>query len=1313
MRLRGWPVVLGLLLCLTASAAPAWGRALTFAQKAPLRVSVTKCPIPPPAVPVSGFAPVPATTVIPSSISLPPGVRVFGTGNVGTFTAYSLGPSTFTCSAIGAGADGGFGVTVSEPASHHSIDYDYNPGGAGPNTDAACPYIPAAEAADVIFRNGSSQFCARPGADAVTQVATGVPDVKAAIVQVPPTVKDVQILGAGDGHDETVAVFLVRVVAGAVGVEAQNAECTLPASQRPVCLAALEFFVTQSLAAREVKPIFAALTAALAVPGAPPGAVAGRSWSISPTAGIARGAYLTVSGTGCVVAATAPGDLEVSVGSRSGTFAYFRVSGASGHWGGRFRAPRAPPGGRSLPLQATCETDHGVSGGATATPAFVYRHATALAYRPAPGAQSAIVPSRSALSDALPGRTQVPMTIRAILKSLGVAVLLVMLVGFPAEIFNRALEENYAEVRGWFRRLRPPARLKDRLAVPPLIQFAVFCVVAALLSMLVDPEIIFREPGWPGKGILLFVGFFVAIPVTTLIYAVPGERYARQVSGGAARLRALPFALLIAAAFVAISLAGRLMPGYVYGLVAGYGVVHGRKLTRQYEGFAVLLGALFVLAASLLIWVLWEPVRVAAAGLHPSWPVLALDAVMSQTVILGLEAIVFALLPMQFLDGGKLRRWSLRAWAPVYLVAAFFFVHLLVLNARPVAQAQHQHDVSTVFALFIGFALFSCAFWGYFRFRPTASEQTGGGIAGAPESIQPAYNVPGALDRAQLARVGGKMIVRASSRQDWPGVKGRLCELLGTAAGSRLDLTVAELRGVAGEDLDRARAEQATIWQVRLADLLDEHPSIGPGLAQLTGEINATDANAVTPPLPGDSAAQETMIPPGRSDQEGRPAETVPGEPAGPANPERMAEPATRLSRQPSRWILAAGGAALIAVVAGILTGVPGHLLRPARVRESIRPGPDIIVRADLVHPAGQGSSMVVPGAYRPAATLAKALSHPMAADSQTLLRQIRNAGAISIGQIAIRLQLQDNRNQKIQILKVRTANIEHKAPPDGVLFYIPPQGAGTSHMDFNLDQDSPAALTSAGGASLLNSKPITLTGQQRQVLQIQAFAWCSRVSFDLAIDYQIGTIEKTEIVSGSNGAFEVTGYRIDADRKTITYRQEYQIQSNDSLLPVDQIKLNGTFGCPSPGLPATTPGLQPVLGSGTVPISITPSAAAYPHARSIVKVITQYFRAINRHNYRLYRPTQSLSNAISPQQFATGFRSTKDSAVTILGISAAKDRMPTADVTFTSHQQPQDGPSNEPCTQWDVMMFLEKTGATYIITHPPASYHAKYQACA
>jgi hypothetical protein len=80
--------------------------------------------------------------------------------------------------------------------------------------------------------------------------------------------------------------------------------------------------------------------------------------------------------------------------------------------------------------------------------------------------------------------------------------------------------------------------------------------------------------------------------------------------------------------------------------------------------------------------------------------------------------------------------------------------------------------------------------------------------------------------------------------------------------------------------------------------------------------------------------------------------------------------------------------------------------------------------------------------------------------------------------------------------------------------------------------------------------------------------------------------------------------------------------------------------------------------------------------------------------------------------QFQAGFKSTRDSNVLITGITTMPGGQPAADVTFTSRQQPQDGPDGESCTNWHVTMYFDGGAGTYTVGAPPNGYKAAYQAC-
>ena len=148
--------------------------------------------------------------------------------------------------------------------------------------------------------------------------------------------------------------------------------------------------------------------------------------------------------------------------------------------------------------------------------------------------------------------------------------------------------------------------------------------------------------------------------------------------------------------------------------------------------------------------------------------------------------------------------------------------------------------------------------------------------------------------------------------------------------------------------------------------------------------------------------------------------------------------------------------------------------------------------------------------------------------------------------------------------------------------------------------------------------------------------------------------------------------------------------------------------------LHSSTPGGSTPGGSTPAPglASLAPAAALYPGASAIENVVNRYFQAINGRDYSAYQATQSPGIAMTASQFQAGFESTQDSAVLITGITTMPGGQPAADVTFTSRQQPQDGPEGESCTNWHVTMYFDGSAGTYTIGAPPNGYKASYQAC-
>jgi hypothetical protein len=279
---------------------------------------------------------------------------------------------------------------------------------------------------------------------------------------------------------------------------------------------------------------------------------------------------------------------------------------------------------------------------------------------------------RSEFVQSVPLPAEVRWTVPALLASSALFAFLFWALGFPSEPFNKTLEANRHRIRVWLAAHGDPRRLfPDGWG-----GFALYAVLAAGLLTFVEPETGLDRESWE-SAFPLALGFLVAVPVTTLAYAVPIELHARQIARDWAPLQVLPGALLFAASSVALTRWADLQPGYVYGLFAFYAAMTS-QLRSQAAGRGVLLGSACLLAVSLAAWFAWPPVAAAATAPDARYGVLVLDAALAAVFVLGTQTLVFGLIPLTFLDGLKLKQWSAPAWALVWGGSLALLVHVLL-----------------------------------------------------------------------------------------------------------------------------------------------------------------------------------------------------------------------------------------------------------------------------------------------------------------------------------------------------------------------------------------------------------------------------------------------------------------------------------------------------------------------------------------------------------------------------------------------------------------------------------------------------------
>jgi hypothetical protein len=300
--------------------------------------------------------------------------------------------------------------------------------------------------------------------------------------------------------------------------------------------------------------------------------------------------------------------------------------------------------------------------------------------------------------------------------SLGIALCLTLLVAFPGELVAKTVQNNGPRIRNALRFLprRRPGLL--RKLSRSWLGFLLVLLITAVLYGLLSPDF-----GINLKTFVLVLGMLGSIGIIVAANELTAALYMRKRSDRV-YLRVFPGTLAIAIACVAISRLVDFEPGYLYGLVAGV-AVRG-ALDSRTEGKAAAIASACLLGVAVAAWAIWHQVEPAASRPDASTALLIGEALLVATFVAGFEALLFGLLPLTFLDGQKLIRWNRLVWVILFVITAFFFVHMVLNPATSYVGLSQDTTTLTVLGLFVGFGLFSVAFWAYLRFtRPRAGLQ--------------------------------------------------------------------------------------------------------------------------------------------------------------------------------------------------------------------------------------------------------------------------------------------------------------------------------------------------------------------------------------------------------------------------------------------------------------------------------------------------------------------------------------------------------------------------------------------------------------
>jgi hypothetical protein len=295
---------------------------------------------------------------------------------------------------------------------------------------------------------------------------------------------------------------------------------------------------------------------------------------------------------------------------------------------------------------------------------------------PAPAAEHTTDLAAVAFATSFPSPIEARWNLGAVLPSLVLTLLLLAALALPVGLLNRAAADQPHRVEAMLARLRVPPGAGRPAPAVFLTAVAITAVAGAVMLGFLTPEFPFDT-----SAPALLVGLAVAFVLVTAAQQGTQLLYVAHWWGVRCHVGPVPGFLLLGAVGVVLSRALGLEPGLVLGTLIAFRTA--RPLRADEEGPAVALAATALTALGGAAWILREPL-VAAAGAPGTFLADTVATALTATSVSAAANLLFALVPLSFLPGAALLRWSPGLWALFACTGGFAFVHLSVRPATDV-----------------------------------------------------------------------------------------------------------------------------------------------------------------------------------------------------------------------------------------------------------------------------------------------------------------------------------------------------------------------------------------------------------------------------------------------------------------------------------------------------------------------------------------------------------------------------------------------------------------------------------------------------
>jgi hypothetical protein len=308
------------------------------------------------------------------------------------------------------------------------------------------------------------------------------------------------------------------------------------------------------------------------------------------------------------------------------------------------------------------------------------------------------------------------LTVAGVALSGSIGIGFLLLVGLPAELLESTIRNNYDRAFGWtarFRR-RVGAALAPvaRLLANPWVGSGLTILLAAVLLGFADPNY-----GLNGASVRLTLAMILAVVAINVGLTTIVLRVAHRAFDVRGMLQPMPAALALVAVSVLVSRLAGISPGFLFGIVLG--VVYARELKLRDEGRLGALGVGITIAAGVLAWLGYGLASLASGP--GFWNNLLIETLAAITLE-ALGTLVIALLPIDFVDGRTIFRWSKLAWAGLYLVTLLVFLFVVVpMSGNWGVMSAPIFGWGT---LFVVFGIVAIVTWALFRRFPSKPATT-------------------------------------------------------------------------------------------------------------------------------------------------------------------------------------------------------------------------------------------------------------------------------------------------------------------------------------------------------------------------------------------------------------------------------------------------------------------------------------------------------------------------------------------------------------------------------------------------------------